>query len=131
MSDLLQTIKDQVSNEKWPANFDDLHIKYREELWPEVCKRYAFEVAKASLKEAKKRIEELEAELKISKETERRKCIQEIRSEIRPNCEDHTPFRGACMSCGEYSNYNVLPMPESLIAILERPLNPSTNGKQD
>lgn len=55
-TDLLQTIKDQVSNEKWPANFDDLHIKYREELWPEVCKRYAFEVAKASLNTAGERM---------------------------------------------------------------------------
>lgn len=56
MSDLLQTIKDQVSNEKWPANFDDLHVKYREELWPEVCKRYAFEVAKDALKNASENV---------------------------------------------------------------------------
>lgn len=54
-TDLLQTIKDQTVKE----NFDswELFMRYAsdsavEEMWIEVCKRYAFEVAKASLKEA-------------------------------------------------------------------------------
>jgi hypothetical protein len=56
MSDLLQTIQDTVANESTPSFADfkwsDLTTKGKDLLWPEVCKRYAFEVAKDALKNA-------------------------------------------------------------------------------
>lgn len=62
MSDLLQTIQEQIAKEWFEKKMPhvprenqkfDLLIPYTQlDLWPEVCKRYAFEVAKASLSEA-------------------------------------------------------------------------------
>lgn len=56
MSDLLQTIKDQVAVELGYATFRNFKISALpsevDKLVTEVCKRYAKEVAKASLKKA-------------------------------------------------------------------------------
>lgn len=63
-TDLLQEIKYEIAH-KWfkehrpivsEWNFDQIPYESQIGLWPEVCKRYAFEVAKASLKEAKNNI---------------------------------------------------------------------------
>lgn len=66
MSDLLQTIQDQIAKEWFLKHkpfvneqrhqFDYLGAHVCLDLWPEVCKRYAFEVAKASLKEASENV---------------------------------------------------------------------------
>ena len=46
MSDLLQTIQNQVAQEYNGMLWEQLHIyETKNRLWPEVCKRYAFEVA--------------------------------------------------------------------------------------
>ncbi len=56
MSDLLQTIKDQVCIDFGYKSFDQMYgynnVFFVKQFYEEVCKRYAFEVAKASLKEA-------------------------------------------------------------------------------
>lgn len=45
-------------------------------------------------------------------------CISEIEKLIKPNCDDHTPYCGACVSCGCYSNHDVLD-PDDAISALE------------
>ena len=55
MTDLLQTIQNEVAKENglvWDHNNTPETRIDRLSLWPEVCKRYAFEVAKAALKNA-------------------------------------------------------------------------------
>ena len=62
MSDLLQTIKDKIAKEWFVKHkpfvneqryqFDYLAAHVCLDLWPEVCKRYAFEVAKDALNNA-------------------------------------------------------------------------------
>ncbi len=57
MSDLLQTIQNTVAKEFGFIDWDYAYSTDQDwKLWPEVCKRYAFEVAKASLKQAKENI---------------------------------------------------------------------------
>lgn len=46
-------------------------------------------------------------------------CTEVVRNLITDNCEDHTPFRGACVSCGRHDNFEVLPRPEIVIEKLE------------
>ena len=43
MSDLLQTIKDEIATDKfkWHSGWDQLSVEHKDELWSEVCKRYA------------------------------------------------------------------------------------------
>ena len=83
MSDLLQTIKDQIAKEWFKENRPHVHARNQvfnfiaihiqlNELWPEVCKRYAFEVAKASLKNASenvKRYRNISMEYEVCKES--------------------------------------------------------------
>jgi hypothetical protein len=38
---------------------------------------------------------------------------------IKPNCHDHTPFYGPCVTCGQSDNYDKLPDPEYVIEQLE------------
>ena len=61
MSDLLQTIKDQIAVEHEYSDWHQIECldidncekaEIRDNIWPEVCKRYAFEVAKNALKNA-------------------------------------------------------------------------------
>jgi len=46
-------------------------------------------------------------------------CIKEVESLIQPRCSDHTPYRGACVSCGSVSNPDVLPDPDTVIEALK------------
>lgn len=60
MSDLLQTIKNEVAKEygfeTWQVFQGPNFRLVLDFAWPEVCKRYAKEVAKASLKKASEEI---------------------------------------------------------------------------
>lgn len=47
-------------------------------------------------------------------------CISKIKSLIKPRCDDHTPYQGACVTCGEYYNDDVLPEPSDIIESLEQ-----------
>ena len=49
----------------------------------------------------------------------RKACIDAVRSMARPNCSDHTPYRGACVTCGRSDNPMVLPSPDEVVARLE------------
>jgi hypothetical protein len=42
-------------------------------------------------------------------------CIKKIEELIQLNCEDHTPYRGACGNCGSYHNFKTLPIPKVVI----------------
>ncbi len=46
-------------------------------------------------------------------------CINTVKSLIHDNCSDHTPYRGACVSCGRVDNPDVLPDPDTVIKKLE------------
>ena len=46
-------------------------------------------------------------------------CISVVKGLIRPECSDHTPYYGACTSCGSTMNYDVLPDPEDVIKALQ------------
>lgn len=46
-------------------------------------------------------------------------CVNKIKGLIRPHCDDHTPFRGACVSCGSYYTWDELPDLETVIETLE------------
>ena len=46
-------------------------------------------------------------------------CIGLIKTLARESCHDHTPFRGPCVTCGSYDNYDTLPDPEEVIEELE------------
>jgi len=46
-------------------------------------------------------------------------CIKLIKSLTKPNCNDHTPYCGACVSCGEMNNYDVLD-PDEVLAKLNK-----------
>jgi len=55
------------------------------------------------------------------KETIREKAIQECIDLVvkltRPNCKEHTPFKGACVSCGSYENPDVIDPDELLLEL--------------
>jgi len=46
-------------------------------------------------------------------------CIAKIKSMIKPHCNDHTPYYGYCISCGNTRNWDELPDPEDVIEALE------------
>lgn len=46
-------------------------------------------------------------------------CIDKVRSLIKDNCDDHTPYRGACVTCGKHDNPDILPDPEEVIRALK------------
>jgi hypothetical protein len=46
-------------------------------------------------------------------------CINALKSKVTNNCDDHTPYYGACISCGRHDNPDVLPDPVSIFKILE------------
>ncbi len=46
-------------------------------------------------------------------------CILKIKELIKDHCSDHTPFYGACISCGSVRNWEELPDPEIVIENLE------------
>lgn len=46
-------------------------------------------------------------------------CIKIVKGLIRSSCDDHTPFYGPCISCGNSNIYEVLPDPETVIEALE------------
>jgi hypothetical protein len=46
-------------------------------------------------------------------------CINEIKKLIKPHCGDHTPYYGACVSCGDMQNWDELPSPDDVIEALE------------
>ena len=46
-------------------------------------------------------------------------CINKIKEMIKPHCSDHTPYCGACISCGQYHNFDELPEPDDVIEALE------------
>lgn len=50
----IEEIQNEVANKRYNSgvNWNDLHYYYQADLWPEVCKRYATECCKASLKKA-------------------------------------------------------------------------------
>ncbi len=54
-------------------------------------------------------------------------CINKIKGFIRPTCNDHTPFRGACVSCGSVSNPDIIYDTDTVIEELEK-LKTNTNG---
>lgn len=37
------------------------------------------------------------------------RCAEKMDDIEIPNCDDHTPYRGACVTCGLYDNPNVMP----------------------
>lgn len=47
-------------------------------------------------------------------------CINKIKSLIRPHCHDHTPYRGACVTCGQIHNADELPDPNTVLKELEK-----------
>jgi len=47
-------------------------------------------------------------------------CINKIIELERPQCSDHTPYRGACVSCGSIWNPDVLPDPDDVVEELEK-----------
>lgn len=47
-------------------------------------------------------------------------CIIKIKEMIRPNCDDHTPFRGVCSSCGRHNNPDVIPDIDDLLESLNK-----------
>ena len=47
-------------------------------------------------------------------------CIKKIESLVKPRCNDHTPYYGACVSCGSVSNPEELPDPDDVIEALEK-----------
>ena len=47
-------------------------------------------------------------------------CIKIVKSHIEENCDDHTPFWGACVSCGRSDNFDLIKYPEDLIEELEK-----------
>lgn len=54
----------------------------------------------------------------MSREKIIQECIDALNKIITPNCHDHTPYRGPCLSCGQYDNPDVLD-PEEAIQELE------------
>ncbi len=47
-------------------------------------------------------------------------CITKIEELVRPECLDHTPYRGACVSCGSSFNDDILPEPDIVIEELTK-----------
>lgn len=39
-------------------------------------------------------------------------AIENLNKYTHENCSDHTPYCGACVSCGEMSNYELISEPE-------------------
>ena len=46
-------------------------------------------------------------------------CIDKIKSMVKPHCHDHTPYCGACVTCGGTHNWDELPDPEDVIKALQ------------
>lgn len=46
-------------------------------------------------------------------------CIAKIKSLVKPHCSDHTPYYGACVTCGYTLNWDELPDPNDVIEALE------------
>lgn len=46
-------------------------------------------------------------------------AIKLVESLIHDNCDDHTPFYGACVTCGRVENFDVLPDPDIVIEKLK------------
>jgi len=57
-------------------------------------------------------------------------CINKVKSLIKDKCEDHTPYQGACGSCGSLYNYKVLPSPDTVIEALEELKFPQPTEQQ-
>jgi hypothetical protein len=47
------------------------------------------------------------------------KCIDIVKSHIHPNCDDHTPYMGACSDCGNNGNPDLIKFPDELVEELE------------
>ena len=47
-------------------------------------------------------------------------CINTVKSLIKETCDDHTPYCGACVSCGSLYNEDTLGDPEDVIEELEK-----------
>lgn len=47
-------------------------------------------------------------------------AIETVKAAIETNCSNHTPFCGACVSCGEHINYEVIPDIDTLLEDLEK-----------
>ncbi len=45
-------------------------------------------------------------------------CIDTVKSMIRMNCENHTPYRGPCVDCGRIDNFEVLQSPDDVVEAL-------------
>jgi len=45
-------------------------------------------------------------------------ALQAIDDNMIPNCSDHTPYWGACVSCGRYDNPIVMPDESVIIALI-------------
>lgn len=64
----------------------------------------------------------------IDKTIER--CINIVKSHIRENCDNHTPYQGACSDCGSCSNPDLIKYPDELVEELENLKNTiNNNGK--
>ena len=46
-------------------------------------------------------------------------CVEIVKKHITENCDDHTPYRGACVSCGQHSNPELIKEPYDLLEELE------------
>lgn len=48
------------------------------------------------------------------------KCIKVVERHIKPNCTDHTPYYGACVTCGRSDNPDVIDDIDELLADLQK-----------
>lgn len=47
-------------------------------------------------------------------------CIKVVEAHIQPNCDDHTPYYGECVSCGRYDNPDVVDDTDDLLDDLNK-----------
>ncbi len=82
-----------------------------------------FENQQAEITSLKQQLEGKEGEW-ISVE----EVIKIISRHVGLNCEDHTPYRGACLDCGQHNNYELIKYPENLISYFKNllPSPPNT-----
>jgi len=65
---------------------------------------------------------DIELEKKNAKNDAINKCLEIIKNSIRENCSDHTPYRGACVTCGRHDNFELISNPDDLIKEIEKQL---------
>jgi hypothetical protein len=98
MSKVIPTAEEFLNQEKFNPDFDITFEEYHGDTITWTTQKAMIEFAKLHV----------EAALKEAAE-------KAIKDNIIDNCDDHTPYYGACQSCGRYHNFKILTSDEDKI----------------